>query len=113
MKLELTIAKILRVGVLISAILLAAGLLAQFKSTDFSLYQNYSEMPLKTALAQAIDQQQWGLLTSYAGLAVLILLPLLRVGLTMIVFALQRDFILAFISAIVLTGLLISVRLGF
>lgn len=113
--LELFISKFLRIGILMAGVLMLAGWLSQLSfSTDiFSNFQTYHEVRLIPTLRSLFDNKEWGLLTSYAGLFVLICLPLLRVVMTLVVFLRNRNYILAGVSALVLLGLFLSVALGF
>lgn len=112
--LELKIAKFLRVGVIVAGIIMFAGWMAQFKLTGdpFFNFQTYDHIPLQNMIAIHIRNQQWGILLSYAGLAALISLPIIRVLLTAILFLKQKEFLLAFIAMTVLLGLVFSMSLG-
>lgn len=113
--LELFIAKFLRYGVLFAGLLIFAGWMSQidFHANVFANFMHYQPAPLTETLRALIAGQEWGLLTAYAGLVVLIALPLSRVALTAFVFLAERDFILAFCALLVLFGLGVSFALGF
>lgn len=113
--LELFIAKFLRYGVLLAGLLLLIGWMTQidFHHNAFEAYKTYKDAPLVETLSHAYAADQWGLLTAYLGLGVLISLPLLRVALTAVVFIVDRDYTLAFCAVVVLGGLLISFILGY
>lgn len=113
--LELFIAKFLRYGILVAGFLMSVGWLSRlsFAADTFAAFHEYHALRLTDALREIIDAKQWGLLISYAGMFVLICLPLVRVLMTFAVFVKKRDYILAAVSALVLFGLLLSVTLGF
>ncbi len=111
---DLKISKFLRIGVLISGLLMAAGWLFNLKwdSNIFLNYQEYDPIPLQNFILYHYNQGQWASLISYAGLIVLILLPLIRVLLTGIIFIRQKEYLLAIIAATVLIALCLSFSLG-
>ena len=113
--LELFIAKFLRYGVLFAGVLLFAGWMSQIDLHHdvFASFQTYSNTPLINALQTVIADHNWGLLTAYIGLGVLIALPLTRVTLVAFVFLSERDYVLALCALIVLFGLGISFVLGY
>jgi uncharacterized membrane protein len=79
----------------------------------FNDFAQYHSLPLVETLRALAAQHAWGLLTAYAGLGVLIALPLTRVALVAFVFLAERDYLLAFCAFIVLFGLGLSFVLGF
>lgn len=111
---ELWVAKLLRYGVLLVAVVLLVGwiLSINFDENIFIKYQNYQEINLLLLLQQAWHSHSWGLLLSYAGLGILICLPVLRVIMTGILFAKEKEFIMMSICIVVLLGLLLSFSLG-
>ena len=113
--LEMFIAKFLRYGVLFAGLLMLCGWLTQisFTADAFAPFHVYHDAPLFRTIAELIEAQRWGLLTAYAGMTVLISLPLLRVFMTFAVFIKKRDYTLAAVSAVVLFGLGLSIALGF
>ena len=112
--LELRIAKLLRIGVLISAILMLAGFIMQFKFAGNTLFNFtiYDEISLADLLEFNFRKKNWAPLISYSGLIVLISLPLIRVLLTIYLFIRQKEFPLAIIAFLVFIGLIISMSLG-
>lgn len=113
--LELFIAKFLRYGVVLAGLLMLAGWLTQisFTTDAFAPFHVYHDAPLFRTIAEHIEAGHWGILTAYAGMAVLISLPLIRVLMTFAVFVKKRDYTLAAVSAVVLFGLGLSIALGF
>lgn len=112
--LELKIAKFLRIGVIIAGLIMFVGWMAQFKLTGdpFFNFQTYDHLPLQDLLALHVYRKHWGALISYAGLATLISLPVIRVFLTAILFLKQKEFLLGMIALTVLIGLIFSISLG-
>ena len=113
--LELFIAKFLRYGVLFAGLLLLIGWMMQidFQNDTFAAFAQYRHNPLSEQLKSAFGQGQWGLLIAYAGLGVLISLPIIRVALTTLVFLSEKDYALAACASLVLAGLAMSFALGF
>jgi uncharacterized membrane protein len=111
---KLFIAKFLRYGVVLAGLLMLFGWMSaiDFNGDVFAKFATYDDVRLMTAVSRVYQNRQWGTLTSYAGMAVLISLPFFRVLMTMIVFVKKRDHILAVLSALVLFGLLASLTLG-
>lgn len=114
MDFELLVAKLLRYGVLLVGVVLTVGwiLSINFSENIFLEYQNYSESNLFQTLELAWNNKEWELLLSYFGLSLLILLPLLRVLMTCILFAKEKEYIMMGISFLVLVGLGLSFLLG-
>lgn len=112
--LELKIAKFLRVGVIVSGIIMFAGWMTQFKLSGdpFYNFQVYDHIPLQDLIGFHIYRKHWGVLISYFGLASLISLPVIRVILTAVLFIRQKEFALALIAFTVLLGLMLSMFLG-
>ncbi|MGZ3743208.1 MAG: DUF1634 domain-containing protein [Pseudobdellovibrionaceae bacterium] len=113
--LELRIAKLLRWGVIGAEALLILGWLSFFDISKNPLLQfhDYSEESLSKSLETAVQNQQWGVLAAYAGLALLISLPISRVLMTGILFTKQRDRLLAIASFFVFGTIIFSFILGF
>ncbi len=113
--LELFIAKFLRYGVLLAGLLLFVGWMMQidFQHNTFAAFSQYRPNPLSNALHVAFAEGRWGLLIAYAGLGVLISLPIIRVALTALVFLSEKDYALAACAGLVLIGLATSFALGF
>lgn len=113
--LELFISKFLRYGVLLAGALMLAGWMSQISFTRdvFLEFQTYHDARLFQVLTDALQDQRWGILITYAGMMILISLPLLRVLMTFAVFLKTRDYKMAGLSALVLLGLAASLLLGF
>lgn len=111
---EVKIALVLRYGVLFSGALLLVGWLFTFDPSGAALLslREYHAEPLMLALQTHFAQGQWGLLLCYAGLVVLVCLPVIRVILTGLIFMHQRDRTMAALVGLVLFGLVLGVTLG-
>lgn len=107
---ELFISKALRIGVVLSASIIGLGLLMLLLSGD-SGYQSGS---FPTSLFQIF--QGLVLMKSYAviltGLVILIFTPVFRVGISIITFVKEKDYLYVVLTSIVFTILVISFLLG-
>lgn len=113
--LELKISHFLRIGVIVSAVLMFAGWITElnWSGDPFYNFQTYDQISFVSLVKFHLKRQDWGVLTSYLGLIALISLPLIRVFLTAILFLKQKEYVLAGIASIVLIGLVGSMALGF
>ena len=113
--LELRIAKLLRLGVIVAGALMLVGWLmqVQFTSNPFLDFQQYVNIPLSVGIAHDWETANWAALISYAGLLVLISLPILRVLMTAILFTKQGEKVLASVAFFVFTAIIVSCCLGF
>lgn len=112
--LERKIAQFLRIGVALSGSLMLIGWLMKFKfsGNPFYNFQVYDRIPFPELFKFYVTQRDYGVLVSFAGLFTLISIPLIRVVLTAYIFFRQREFALAWIAVLVLTGLFVSMALG-
>lgn len=112
--LELKISKLLRAGVLLAGALMLVGWMSflDFSQNPLLAFHDYKNESLLQSLQQALQSQDWGVLLAYAGLVILICLPLLRVLLTGILFIKQKEKLLAFIAFFVFAILILSFTLG-
>jgi uncharacterized membrane protein len=113
-RMELKISKFLRLGVILSGVIIAIGWAISFKadSNPFSNLQNYHQISLLNSLQIAFMLEEWGKMLTYFGLGMLISLPVLRVFLSMVLFFKQGEKAMALIGAMVLVGLIMSFSLG-
>lgn len=111
---ELKIASILRYGVLIAGGIILTGWLLSFNPNNnlFDAYKTYEQVDLIVSIKAQVLLQNWGRLLTYFGLFLLILLPVIRVFLSMILFFKHQEKQMALIGAIVFIGLLISFYQG-
>lgn len=112
--LERNIAKFLRYGVIASGLVMFTGWIMQFKlhGNPFFTFDTYDQISIIDLVKIHLRNKDWGVLISYAGLLALISLPLIRVLLTAILFLKQKEFTLALVAFIVLSGLAFSMLLG-
>ena len=111
---ELKISKFLRIGVVISGLVITVGWLMAFKadSDPFAPLQTYQPYSLIDSLQMNVLLENWGKVIAYMGLTILITLPVIRVFLSIILFIKQKEKTMALIGAIVLIGLMLSFSLG-
>lgn len=107
---ELTIAKLLSVGVLISAAFILVGLIV-YLATGSSGYDKdlYPTNPMLIIEGLAVLKPYSIILT---GIFLLILTPIFRVGLSIIIFIKEKDKLYVVITAIVFAVLIVSMVLG-
>jgi uncharacterized membrane protein len=107
---ESTISSLLRIGVLLSAVIIFIGL-AMFLLTGKSGYQGtyFPSSPVEIVKGLFLIKPYAVILT---GLIILILTPVFRVGVSIIVFAREKDYLYVKITSIVFIILLISFILG-
>lgn len=111
---ELKIAKFLRVGVLVSGIIILIGWLISFKpeKDPFLPLQTYRPYGLIDRLQVHAMLSDWGPVITYLGLGLLISLPVLRVLLSTFLFIKQKEKLMALIGSLVMLGLITSFSLG-
>jgi|GEM_PF-698413 len=112
-RLELGVARLLRVGVFVSGALLLAGWLLSVRGGNpFEAFSTYAPLPLADSLRASLASNDFALLLSYAGLFVLVALPPLRVFFTAVLLARARERTLAALAFFVLIVLALSFVLG-
>lgn len=111
---ELKISYFLRIGVIFSGVLIFAGWMMNLKwsHNPFHDFQSYDVITFKELLRHYLLRENYGALITYAGLASLISLPIIRVFLTFCLFVRQKEWALAVITALVLLGLAVSFTFG-
>lgn len=113
--LELKIAKFLRYGILIAAAFIALGWLSQVSLTEnpFLKFQTYQQITFLDMAEVSFMIDDWAFFVSYAGLFILISLPVIRVFLTGVLFLRQKEKAMGTMAFVVLFFLLLSFVLGF
>ncbi len=114
-ELELKISYILRYGVFLSAIFLGIGWggnLLSGQSQGLYHYQTYQSVNFIQSMEKTFTQGQWFVLLSYLGLMILISLPLIRVFLTGVLFAKNKEKAMSLMAFAVFAILLGSFCLG-
>ncbi|MFX0560132.1 DUF1634 domain-containing protein [Tepidibacillus infernus] len=109
-KMEVTISKLLRIGVFISAITIFIGLLL-FVISGNTGYPNQS-YPTHTIeiLKGFLELKPYAVILT--GLLLLILTPIFRVAISIIAFIQEKDFLFVVITTIVFVILIVSLFLG-
>ncbi|MGE5086709.1 MAG: DUF1634 domain-containing protein [Bacillota bacterium] len=113
-ELELTISKLLRLGVMAAGIFLAVGWIwLLFNNGDLlASFVNYEPHSFFETIQWSLINQDKAMLISLVGLALLVLLPIARVFMTGVLFIKQKDFILAGMAFAVFVCLIGSFILG-
>lgn len=113
-QLEFKIAKLLRFGVVLSALFMLVAIIFNFNSNTNTLmiFETYDRIPLKDFLILHYYRKHWITLIAYFGLAILITLPIIRVLLTAFLFIKQKDYKLALLASFVFLALILSFILG-
>ena len=113
-KMELLISKFLRLGVIISGLIILSGWLMSFEAdkNPFISLQSYQHFSLINSLEMNFILNNWGKVISYLGLMILISLPVLRVFLSTILFIRQKEKMMAFLGTVVFIGLILSLFMG-
>lgn len=108
---ELIISHVLRGGVVASAGIIAIGVLRFYLQMAFTgqVTLNYPHT-LPTVIEQLTRGEPLAIVM--LGLLVLLLTPILRVAISIVVFALERDWLYTIITLLVLLILLVSLLLG-
>ena len=108
---ELIISHVLRGGVVASAGIIAIGVLRFYLQMAFT---GHDTLSYPHTLPTVIEQLTRGepLAIVMLGLLVLLLTPILRVAISIVVFALERDWLYTVITLLVLLILLVSLLLG-
>ena len=114
LSLELKISNLLRWGVLLAGAFLFVGWITflDFSQNPLASFHDYKDESLAQSLQNALQSGHWGLLVAYAGLAILICLPLLRVLFTGVLFIKQNEHLLAAVAFFVFAALILSFSLG-
>lgn len=109
-EMEITVSNVLRFGVILSAVIIFIGF-CMFLVTGKSGYTgNYYPATPSEILKGVITFKSYAIIMT--GLLILILTPVFRVGVSIIVFFHERDFLYVKITSFVFIILLISFMLG-
>ena len=109
-EMEIIISKVLRIGIFLSAVIIFIGL-SMFLVTGKSGYigNYYPTTPLEI-LSGIISLKSYSIIL--IGILILILTPVFRVGVSIIVFFQEKDFLYVKITSLVFIILLVSFVLG-
>ena len=112
--LELKISHILRFGVMLSGIIILTGWVWSAMTTtgDLFHFRDYHELSLMQSIERALALGDYGTLIVYFGLAVLVMLPAVRVLFTGVLFIVMKEKILGWTAIAVFTVLVTSFLLG-
>lgn len=113
-RLELQISHLLRQGVLIAGVFLLISWIWMLVTQGDVLmsFQTYQAQSLAETIHWAVVTQNRALLVGYAGLVLLVALPVLRVFMTGFLFVKQKEYTLAIMAFGVFFFLVASVFLG-
>lgn len=120
-RLEVVLATLLRAGVVVSVVLMLAGVLVSFMRHPDYMTDPHTLARLttpgaafphdpRTLISEVLHVRGRAIMT--LGLLVLIATPVLRVAASVVAFLLQRNWRFAIVTSLVLTVLLISMLLG-
>lgn len=111
--LELRIAKLLRAGVLASAAFLLIGwVFGHAQREPIAHFTQYFPAPVLSSVREAWGGRQWGLMSCYVGLGILVVLPAVRVLLTGLLFVKSKEYAMAGLALFVLAALVLSFSFG-
>ena len=108
---ELAISHVLRGGVVISAAIILLGVIWFYLQMAMTGHATLTYPHTVVEVAQEFAQGDPLALVAF-GLLILLLTPILRVAISIIIFALERDWLYTVITLIVLLILLVSLLLG-
>lgn len=107
---ELIISKSLRIGVILSAVTILAGLLMFLVSGNSGYPGNTYPTTIKEIIKGFLQLKSYGVIMT--GLLILIATPVLRVAVSVMVFLKEKDYLYVKITGLVLVILLFSFMLG-
>jgi len=109
-QMEITISNLLRAGVLLSAVIIFIGLSMFFVTGKSGYTGNYYPTNPLEILSGIISLKSYSIILT--GILILILTPVFRVGVSIIVFFQEKDFLYVKITSLVFIILLVSFILG-
>ena len=107
---EVVISKSLRYGVAVSAITILIGLILFITTGESGYDYNYFPSTPSEIFAGLMSLKPYGIMM--AGLLLLIFTPVFRVGVSIIAFFLEKDYLYVVITSIVFIILIVSFILG-
>lgn len=107
---EIVISRFLRIGVMLSAIVISIGLLMFLISGNSGYASNYFPTTPSEIFNGLLLLKPYAIIL--AGLIILILTPVFRVGVSILVFIKEKDFLYVKITSLVFLILIISFVLG-
>jgi len=109
-EMEIIISKVLRIGVLLSAVIIFIGISMFFVTGKSGYTGNYYPTNPLEILGGIISLKSYSIILT--GILILILTPVFRVGVSIIVFFQEKDFLYVKITSLVFIILLVSFVLG-
>lgn len=109
-KVEIMIGRTLRIGMTFSGVLIIGGLLLFLITGDTGYEKNGYPTRIEDILLGFFSFKSYGIILT--GLLLLILTPVLRVGVSIIAFLVERDFLYTIITLIVFFILIVSFMIG-
>ena len=109
-KVEAMVARCLQIGVVLSAIIIFAGLMLFLFSGRSGYTAGVYPTDLRDVIQGAIMLRPYAVILT--GLFILILTPVLRVAVSILAFWVQKDYLYVIITAVVLVILIIGFLLG-
>lgn len=109
-EMEIIISNFLRIGVMVSAIVVAIGLLMLLISGKSGYSGNYFPTTPSAIFNGLVLLKPYAIILT--GLIILVLTPVFRVGVSILVFIQEKDFLYVKITSLVFAILIISFVLG-
>lgn len=112
---EDSIAKLLRIGVILAGLLIAIGWFFQlsFRADVFAEFATYQPQTMRSRIDDLFTASDWPKLIGYFGLGLLVSLPVIRVLMTLVLFVKSREHLMVIAASIVLLSLAGGILLGF
>ena len=107
---ELAISKALRIGVLISGIITFAGLIMYFAIGESGYPGTAYPVTFTDIIAGMLALKPYGVIMT--GLVILIATPIFRVGISIVIFLVEKDYLYVKITLLVFMILMLSLLLG-
>ena len=107
---ELAISKALRIGVLISGVITFAGLIMYFTTGNSGYPGETYPADFLTIIKGFISLKPYGVIMT--GLLILIATPIFRVGISIVIFFVEKDYLYVKITLLVFVILMLSLLMG-
>ena len=107
---ELAISKALRLGVIISAVITFAGLMMYFATGESGYPGATYPVAFMEIIKGMLALKPYGVIMT--GLIILIATPIFRVGISVIIFFVEKDYLYVKITLLVFAILMLSLLLG-
>jgi uncharacterized membrane protein len=107
---ELAISKALRIGVIVSGVVTFAGLMMYFATGESGYPESVYPVKFIEILKGMLALKPYGIIM--AGLLILIATPIFRVGISIVIFLVEKDYLYVKITLLVFIILMLSLLLG-